>query len=441
MTSKFSSIALLLRQVNKINDKRISRNSYLPCKPDSQEPAIPPENHSLPSKLAELFLNLPSELQLAVLLELRREDIFALRLTCRTFFYLTETHQSPLIRRLLGDYEIGGDATTRVSVLAPGPLSFQYYYGLLRRDAVVRRISGLLTDFVESNVFSCKTTREQADFEPKRNNFSVNVYPALKHIMLMLDGYREALISVADVDQNDPESYQQKLDAARHSDIGDIRYFKDCSAACLFASYSMFRILSMIVARKLKFSTLVGSSDANRRGCIYPKWGDQDMVKLFLYGGAEEIANILSCKKYSIRRNALDGFLLSLTLQDAQRKQDSKVRAIVSRFSPLKVGAELRKLSIASIKQERYSTDSSFSTPSTLPSIDCSAVTHLDPMITHNVFTRLPSFGKLVLDDAERVLGKSGLSPYCGRDGLPNFQSIISWATSQRWKASLQESS
>ena len=380
-------------------------------------------------KLVDLFLNLPGELQLAVLLELQREDVFALRLTCRSFFHLTEIHQSPLIRCLLGDYESGGDATTRVSIISPGPLSFQYYYSLLRRDAVIERISNLLASFVEAKAFSCKTIREQAEFEPKRNIFLANVYPALKHIFLMLDGYREALISVSDVDQNDPEYYQKKLDAARCSEIGDMRFFKDCSAACLLASYGMFKILSMIVARKLKYSTLVGSSDAEHRGCIYPIWGDEEMVKLFLFGGVEEIANILS-RKYSMRQSALDGFLLSLTLQDVQRKQSSKIRAEASRSK--NVGVELRKLSTPS--SNMHTTRSTLPAPSRLPTIDRFAIPHLDPMTNQKVFTRLPSFGELVLEDAGKILGEDGLSPYRGRDGRPNFKSIITWATTLRWK-------
>lgn len=158
-------------------------------------------SHRKMSSLAHMYLSLPGELQLAVLLHLDKESISALRQTSRAFYNVTQVHQTPVVRHLIGSYKLCAHHQNFVSRLFPGPVSFEHYRQIHHRDKVLQTLASLLADIVEFQNLKRVTSPQQNKTTP-RGVRAEHFYLILKHILYFLENYPHYPTSIMTSDIN-----------------------------------------------------------------------------------------------------------------------------------------------------------------------------------------------------------------------------------------------
>jgi len=151
----------------------------------------PPEPSSPQNpSLAALFLHLPRELQLAILLHLDKKAVSSLRQTSRAFYNITQIHQAPLVRHLIETYELCADHHTGVSSIFPGPMGFASYNRLHGRETLLRKLAGLMADRVEMQILIRARARWQGKMTPRGARVEY-FHVILRHVLDVFENYRE----------------------------------------------------------------------------------------------------------------------------------------------------------------------------------------------------------------------------------------------------------
>ncbi|MCJ1248461.1 hypothetical protein MMC30_005679 [Trapelia coarctata] len=206
------------------------------------------------ASLADLFLSLPGELQLDVLLHLDKETVAALRKTSRAFYNVAQVHQAPLVRNLIRSYELCGHHQKSASRLYSGPVSFEYYYHLHRREMLLRKLAGLMADIVEIDILKRVIPHRPRKITPRTVRVE-HFYLILKHILFVLENHRDSLPSFATTEVSQP------------SEAGNGETVHRCSLRCGFDIVLMLWYFDHNVGRRLR--ARVGNDPLMERAKIY----------------------------------------------------------------------------------------------------------------------------------------------------------------------------
>ena len=276
-------------------------------------------------KLWELFLNLPGELQLEILCELSPSDISSLRATCRAFHEVIHKQASPIVRHLIKT-SIFREEYIGLYPLPEPPtaVGLDYLYGTSHRLCVVRGLSHHMADFIMTKICRCHTSSQVRKFTPRYNNMVANMIPALLVLFHFFESYRAALVISADKrifggDNDGGTTGFFPNFACEESEI--IRKYDTWKQ--LWRAHSMYRLLTVVFGLKLRPPSYAGKLERTLRG-----WGKkpatrEDLVKLMVLGGLEEVKNILGTSSYRAGRNTLNNFL-SCALPSKEQKRATR---------------------------------------------------------------------------------------------------------------------
>ena len=200
-------------------------------------PKLPPKTCPFIIRL----LSLPNELQTEILCNLRIEAVFSLRLACRELYFLTESHQTSLVRnlwpsKLRSDPQPCGcnqPSTIHGILWSPEKVTLNDYYQLSHRCLMVTHLTNLLGLSVGKRVLGV-SRNELGLFHPFSTSFWRPIFP-LMHISLWLVEYREKLVEAVNCEQHiNHEALESSL-------------FDGFSSPCLLRSWGIFRIIIMVL--------------------------------------------------------------------------------------------------------------------------------------------------------------------------------------------------
>ena len=234
---------ILVRSVGHLA-QLLRRKSKTETRVDSMPSPMPRDDCSMQALSLARFLGLPNELQIEVLSKLRIKDIFALRLTCRELYFLTELHQSSLVWHLW-PLDFGstachcwcGQHSTKCGVWLLSRLTFNHYYRLSHQDFVVTHLANLLGFFVGRKVLRIpiRNRDEVGPLWPFSTSFWRRIHQPLMHILQWLLEYRERLV----------ETVERKQHISH--EVLESSIFETFSLTCLLHSWGMFKILTMVL--------------------------------------------------------------------------------------------------------------------------------------------------------------------------------------------------
>ena len=340
-------------------------------------------------KLWELFINLPGELQLEILYELSPSDISSLRATCRAFHEVIHMQASPIVRHLIKTSIFREDYIGLYPLPEPPTaVGLDYLYGTSHRLCVVRGLSQHMADFIMTKIYRCHTSSQVRKSTPRYNNMVANMIPALLVLFHFFESYRAALVRSADKrifggDHDGGTTGFFPNFAHEESEI--IRKYDTWKQ--LWRAHSMYRLLTVVFGLKLRPPSYAGKLERALRGWGKKPTTREDLVKLMVLGGLEEVKNILGTSSHRAGRNILDNFYLSCTLPSKEQKRATRqyfpclARKGASRPSVKKVAAAAAEEDKGPVSRDRVPAGgaANHSRPyQALPKISCSVMPRLD---------------------------------------------------------------
>ncbi|KAL9123163.1 MAG: hypothetical protein Q9187_000279 [Circinaria calcarea] len=250
----------------------------------------------------ESFSNLPGELQIAVLLYIDVDVLFALRMSCRTFFDVIQTHQSPIVRNILRQR----DSTAAATILYPSPsppssATWDFLLQLVHRGSVVRKLAQKIVEFIMVKTYICKTKEQMKEFA---HNLTKTLSHLLMYISHFLESYRAALVRSRDQLPDGVFPNHQKIQR---------QIIERYDLQSIYLAHAMFNILSLVVYRKLRPPSYAGDLERKLRGWSKQPATREDVVKLLVVGGLDEVKRVIEHKTYAERRDALEIYLRSIS--------------------------------------------------------------------------------------------------------------------------------
>ena len=343
----------------------------------------------------------------------------ALRSACRRSYNLVQFHQSPIVRSLVKQ-----DSTFKsAAVLYPPPpapelATWGYIYQLSHRLAVVHRLSQQIASFIVQKVYR-KTIEEFAD---QYENMINNMEPLLLHIFHFLEQYRAALIDSVKIRTQECDEVNQHIRCREHLQE-EMKILEQYDIKILSRTDAMYKVLCMIVVRKLRPPSYAGKFERALRGWSREPAREEDIVKLLVLGGLEEVKNILDFYNYAARRNALDDYI-------ARTFPTEEMRKASRRFFPRWSKRQFPKLGAPSSTTDRLSKTQSFPGSSTacasLPKITCSVVSRLDYDTAVEIASYLPKLSDLWRESSLQILREREIIDIS--NDFPTNRQFMRWA-------------
>ena len=362
----------------------------------------------------ESFSNLPGELQIAVLLYVDVDVLFALRMSCRAFFDVIQTHQSPIVRNILRQR----DNTAAGTILYPSPsprssATWDFLLQLVHRGSVVRKLAQKIVEFIMVKIYICKTKEQMKEFA---HNLTKTLSNLLMYISHFLESYRAALVRARDQlpDGVFPNHHRVQRQIIERYDLQNI-----------YLAHAMFNLLAMVVYRKLRPPSYAGNLERKLRGWSKEPATREDVVKLLVIGGLDEVKRVIEHKTYAERREALDIYLRSISKTEeykVDRRQASsrwlKRGSTPSEVNDSRTGKHSGEPPSTAYKQ-RPPHILEKQTVSMRP--DCTAKP--DNLKVSEISTSLPDLTHLLLKPAERILLDHGFIE--DASDLPTFRDFV----------------
>ena len=359
---------------------------------------------------------MPGELQIAVLLYVDVDTLFALRGTCRAFYTVIQTHQSPIVRNILRQR----DKTAAATVLYPSPIpplpaTWSCLLQLTHRGSVVHKLAQKIVEFIMVKIYICKTKEQMEEFA---QNLTGTLGHLLMYISHFLESYRAALIQLRDQlpDGVLPNHQRIQRQIIERYDLQHI-----------YLAHAMFNLLAMVVYRKLRPPSYAGNLERRLRGWSRQPATREDVVKLLVIGGLDEVKRVMEGKTYVERRDALDIFLMSISTVEENkrdRKQSSsrwlRKTSTSSEVKDARVGEDVGELSSIADEHRALYVFEKWAAPMRPAHV-------AEPVLKSNrgseISSNLPDLVHLLLKPAERILLDQGFIKDAG--DLPTFRDFI----------------
>ena len=382
------------------------------------------------SNFLDLFLGLPGELQHGILCKMTSHDVFALRATCRAFHEVIVIQASPIVRHFVKNSILANHLRDYIGLYPlPEPtskLNLDYLYQLSHRLHVVDKLSHHIANFIIKKIFRFYIARAALNSVKQAyiDNMVYNMRPVLFVLFHFFESYRAALVRSASkrilrravaLPGLEPCCARQELNIIR----------KYADPAQLWRAHNMYRLLSMVLSRKLRPPSYVGNLESRLRG-----WGKrpatkESIVQLIILGGLREVNNVLDSRSYGARLNTLQKYL-SRTLLPAQQmpakgqhspQLDQQGESRLRRET-LPVNGSANPRVVLSVRDSRYS-----SPCLALHKISCSVMPQLDTQIAFEVSRFLPEHDSMWRAAAERQMRALGVIRR--REDLPQLLYFI----------------
>lgn len=143
---------------------------------------------------SSLFLFLPDELQLHIIIALPIADILNFRLVCRTLYTLVALNGSIIAR-----YHAKHSLPSYTLQLYPSPhptdISFHHLCCIWHRCLVVTKLATNLATYATKEIFLRTTEAQLLDFEPQYRRMRRRLVPIIFAIFHFFEKYRDLHVS------------------------------------------------------------------------------------------------------------------------------------------------------------------------------------------------------------------------------------------------------
>lgn len=383
------------------------------------------------------FLGLPVELRLGILCELGSCDVFSLRATCRSFHDVIVIQASPIVRHLVKTSVLAkhlGDYVGMYPLPEPtSQLNLDYLYDMSHRLQVVDKLSRHLANFIVIKIlnFGHLTFLK----ENYVNNMMRHMKPVLLVLLHFFERYRAALVHSANKRiVGSAFGSRETIPCCEHEESEIIRKYNDPTQ--LWRAHNIYRLLSMVLRRKLRTPSYAGRLESTLRGWGREPATKESIVQLIVLGGFKDINDVLDSHSYGARLNTLHKYLPRVFPSAEQPLATSHCFPLLARQGASRLRRETGPVN-GSVYLHVTLTVRDPQVSSSCPAlykISCSVMPRLDTRTAVEVSRFLPDHDRMWRTAAERHMVELGviqrnedlphmilfLAPYVMGDGEPD---------------------
>lgn len=259
----------------------------------------------------QLFIALPSELQLQIISSLPLTDILNLRLASKSWHALITANETPIVR-----HHLYNQIPAYALRLYPVPensadINFHYLCSLWHRLHVAAKLSYLMCEWITKDIFLRQTEAQKLAFAPQHERMRRRLIPLLFTVFHFFETYRKLHLQYIAEHGNGllKEPYTVNPIEEQIMNMYDNR--------TLLRVHEVFPLIISSFCRRLRPPTYVGRVERSLRGYLRERPPDEVHVAILCLGGLRQVERLWETKGYNNRRNAVDVWFGSLTKEPA----------------------------------------------------------------------------------------------------------------------------
>ncbi|KAK4250875.1 hypothetical protein C7999DRAFT_28709 [Corynascus novoguineensis] len=274
------------------------------------------------ARFDQLFIALPSELQVEIIASLPLSDVLNLRLASRSLHALVSLNETPITRYHL-DHHVPAYAKRLYPAPEGVPLNFHYLCGIWHRLHVAAKLSYLICEWVTKEMFFRNTEEKKREFAPQTERMRRRLIPMVFTVFHFFETYRKLHLKY--IVENgyglDRTPYTVNPIEAEILNMYDDR--------TLFQVHEIFPLVMASFDRRLRPPSYVGRVERSLRGYLREKPPEEVHVAILCLGGLREVERVWEVKGYNARRAAVDAWYASISKEVLESSETKKRRGML----------------------------------------------------------------------------------------------------------------
>ncbi|KAK1724549.1 hypothetical protein CaCOL14_002352 [Colletotrichum acutatum] len=250
--------------------------------------------------LGQLFLALPTELQIQVISSLPLTDVLNLRRVSRSWHAIVTLNEAPIVRHHL-ERHIPAYALRLYPSNDPTAANFHHLCGLWHRLHVAAKLSYLMCEWITKEIFLRTTESQRLEFAPQHERMRRRLIPLLFTLFHFFETYRKLHLQHI-LDHNGHgllhEPYTLNPIEARIMSMYDDQ--------TLLRVHQVFPLVISSFCRRLRPPSYAGRVERSLRGYLKERPPDEVHVAILCVGGLRQVERLWEIKGYNSRRGAVD---------------------------------------------------------------------------------------------------------------------------------------
>ncbi|KAL0939420.1 F-box protein [Colletotrichum truncatum] len=270
----------------------------------------------------QLFLALPTELQIQIISSLPLTDILNLRRVSKAWHALVTLNEAPIARYHL-DHHIPAYALRLYPSKDPTTANFHHLCGLWHRLHVAAKLSFLMCEWITKEIFLRTTEAQRQEFAPQRERMRRRLIPLLFTLFHFFETYRK--LHLQHIHDHNGHGLLHEPYTLNPIEAQIMNMYDDQT---LLRVHQVFPLVISSFCRRLRPPSYAGRVERSLRGYLKEKPPDEVHVAILCVGGLRQVERLWEIKGYNSRRSAVDVWYSSIA-RDSIEQPPGKRRGIM----------------------------------------------------------------------------------------------------------------
>ncbi|KZL86480.1 f-box domain-containing protein, partial [Colletotrichum incanum] len=294
----------------------------------------------------QLFIALPTELQIQIISSLPLTDVLNLRRVSKSWHAIVTLNEAPIVRHHL-ERHIPAYALRLYPSNDPTSANFHHLCGLWHRLHVAAKLSFLMCEWITKEIFLRTTEVQRLEFAPQRERMRRCLIPLLFTLFHFFETYRK--LHLQHILKHNGHGLLHEPYTLNPIEVQIMNMYDDQT---LLRVHQVFPLVISSFCRRLRPPSYAGRVERSLRGYLKEKPPDEVHVAILCVGGLRQVERLWEIKGYNSRRGAVDVWYNSIA-KDLTEPTPKQRRGIMG------LG---RKKSTLSVKEPSKSTPEGFPT-------------------------------------------------------------------------------
>ncbi|KAF6813890.1 F-box domain-containing protein [Colletotrichum plurivorum] len=271
----------------------------------------------------QLFLALPTELQIQIISSLPLTDVLNLRRVSKAWHALVTLNEAPIVRHHL-DRHIPAYALRLYPSKDPTTANFHHLCGLWHRLHVAAKLSFLMCEWITKEIFLRTTAAQRQEFAPQRERMRRRLIPLLFTVFHFFETYRKLHLQHI-IDHNGHGLLQEPY-TLNPIEVQVMGMYDDQT---LLRVHQVFPLVISSFCRRLRPPSYAGRVERSLRGYLKEKPPDEVHAAILCIGGLRQVERLWEIKGYNSRRGEVDNWYNSIAKEPIESPAPKPRRGIM----------------------------------------------------------------------------------------------------------------
>ncbi|KAF0317610.1 F-box domain-containing protein [Colletotrichum asianum] len=248
----------------------------------------------------QLFLDLPTELQIQIISSLPLTDVLNLRRVSKAWHTLITLNEAPIVRYHL-DHHIPAYALRLYPSRDPSAANFHHLCGLWHRLHVAAKLAFLMCEWITKEIFLRTTDAQRQEFATQRERMRRRLIPLLFTVFHFFETYRK--LHLQHIVDHGGHGLLHEPYTLNPIEVKIMNMYDDQT---LLRVHQVFPLIISSFCRRLRPPSYAGRVERSLRGYLKEKPADEIHVAILCVGGLRQVERLWEIKGYNSRRGAVD---------------------------------------------------------------------------------------------------------------------------------------